>query len=79
MLINRFDTCPKHVLSCDFVDDQFLDRSCVIFSGSQGHIFPGSRASKSYDVQVVERSCDESHVGSYDRFPQSHDLEVTDL
>ena len=57
--------CPKHILSCNIVDDHFLDRSCVIFPGSQGCIFPGSHASKSCDVQVVERS--------YDRFPRSHD------
>ena len=41
---------PKHVWSSDFVDDQFLDRSCVIFPGSWGRRFPGSRADKSRDV-----------------------------
>jgi len=71
MLINGLDTHPKRVLSCDIVDDHFLDRSCVIFPGSWGRIFPGSCASKSRDVQVAERSCD--------RFPQSHDLEVIGL
>jgi len=61
------------------VDDQFLDRSCVIFPGSQGCRFPGSHASKSCDIQVVEGSHNESHVGSCDMFPQSHDAEVTGL
>ena len=43
MLINGLDAHPKRVLSGDVVDDQFLDRSCVIFPGSwvvgsQGHV-----------------------------------------
>jgi len=79
MLINSLDVCPKHVLSCDIVDDQFLDRSCVIFPGSWGCRFPRSRANKSYDVQLVEESHDESHVGSCDMFPQSRDAKVTGL
>ena len=62
MLINRLDVHPKCVLSCDIVDDWFLDRSCVIFPGSQGHRFPGSCASKSRDIQVAEGSHDELHV-----------------
>ena len=65
--------CPKHILSCDIVDDQFLDRSCIIFPGSRGHRFPGSYASKLHDVQVAEGSHDESHVVSCDMFPQSRD------
>jgi len=79
MLINGLDACPKRVLSCDIVDDQFLDRSYVIFPGSQGRRFPGSCADKSRDVQVAEGSRDKSHVGSCDMFPQSHDAEVTGL
>ena len=79
MLINGLDTCPKCILSYDIVDDQFLDRSCVIFSGSQGCRFPGSCADKSRDVQVVEGSRDESCVGSCDMFPRSHDAEVIGL
>ena len=79
MLINRLDACPKRVLSCDIVDDQFLDRSCVIFPGSQGRRFPGSRADKSRDVQVAKGSRDESCVGSCDMFPWSRDAEVTGL
>jgi len=70
---------PKRILSCDIVDDQFLDRLCVIFPGSWGRRFPGSHASKSRDVQVVEGSCDESHIGSCDMFPQSHDAKVMGL
>jgi len=50
VLINGLDARPKRVLSCDIVDDQFLDRSYVIFPGSQGRRFPGSRADKSRDV-----------------------------
>jgi len=79
MLINGLDACPKCVLSCDIVDDQFLDRSCVIFPGSQGHRFPRSCANKSHDVQLAEESCDESRIGSCDMFPQSRDAEVTGL
>ena len=79
MLINRLDAHPKRVLSGDVVDDQFLDRSCVIFPGSRGCRFPGSRADKSRDVQMAEGSCDGSRVGSCDMFPRSHDAEVTDL
>jgi len=79
MLINGLDACPKRVLSCDVVDNQFLDRSCVIFPGSWGRRFPGSRASKSHDVQVMEGSHDESRIGSYDMFPWSRDAEVTGL
>ena len=71
VLINGLDARPKRVLSCDIVDDQFLDRSCVIF--------PGSRADKSRDVQVTEGSRDESRVGSCDMFPWSRDAEVTGL
>jgi len=79
MLINGLDACPKRILSCDIVDDQFLDRSCAIFPGLQGHRFPGSRADKSRDVRVAKGSCDESRVGSCDMFPQSRGLGVTGL
>ena len=79
MSINGLDACPKHVLSGDIADDQFLDRSCVIFPGSRGRRFPGSRADKSCDVRMVEGSHDESRVGSCDKFPQSRDAEVTGL
>ena len=79
MLINRLDVHPKRVLSCDVVDDQFLDRSCVIFPGSRGHRFPGSRADKSRDVRMAEGSRDGSHGGSCDMFPRSRDAEVTGL
>ena len=79
MLINRLDTHPKHVLSGDIVDDHFLDRSCVIFPGSRGRRFPGSRADKSRDVQVTKGSRDESRVGSCDMFPRSCGAEVTGL
>jgi len=79
MLINGLDTHPKRIWSGDIVDNQFLDRSCVIFPGSRGRRFPGSRANKSCDVQVMEGSHDESRVGSCDIFPQSHDAEVTGL
>ena len=71
MLINGLGTHPKHILSCDLVDDQFLDRSCVIFPGSWDCIFPGLCAIKSHDSIVVEGSCD--------RFPRSYDPEVMDL
>jgi len=71
--------CPKCILSCDIVDDQFLDRSCVIFPGSQVCRLPGSCASKSHDIQVVEGSRDESCVGSCDTFPWSCDAEVMGL
>ena len=53
VLINGLDTCPKRVLSGDVVDDQFLDRSCVIFPGSRGRRFPGSHADKSRDAEVT--------------------------
>jgi len=79
VLINGLDTHPKRVLSCDIVDDQFLDRSCVIFPGSRGCRFPGSHADKSRDVQVAKGSRDESHVGSCDMFPRSCGAEVTGL
>jgi len=79
VLINRLDACPKCIWSSDIVDDQFLDRSCVIFPGSWGRRFPGSCADKSCDVQVVEGSHDELRVGSCDRFPQSRDAEVMGL
>jgi len=79
MLINGLDTHPKRVLSCDIVDDQFLDRSCVIFPGSWGRRFPGSRADKSRAVRVAKGSHDESHVGSCDMFPQLRVAEVTGL
>jgi len=79
VLINRLDTHPKHVLSGDIVDDHFLDRSCVIFPGSRGRRFPGSRADKSRDVQVTKGSRDESRVGSCDMFPRSCGAEVTGL
>jgi len=79
VLINGLDARPKRVLSGDIVDDQFLDRSCVIFPGSQGRRFPGSRADKSRDAQVAKGSRDESHVGSCDMFPWSHGLGVTGL
>jgi len=79
VLINRLDTHPKCVLSGDVVDDQFLDRSCVIFPGSWGRRFPGSHADKSRDVQVAKGSRDESRVGSCDMFPQSRGAGVTGL
>ena len=79
MLINRLDARPKRVLSGDVVDDQFLDRSCVIFPGSRGCRFPGSRADKSHDVRVAKGSRDESRVGSCDMFPWSCGLGVTGL
>jgi len=79
MLINGLDACPKCIWLGDIVDDQFLDRSCVIFPGSWGCRFPGSCADKSRDVRVAEGSCDESCVGSCDMFPWSRDAEVTDL
>ena len=79
ILINGLDAHPKRILSCDIVDDHFLDRSCVIFLGSRGCRFPGSRASKLRDIQVAEGSHDESHVGSCDIFPWSRDAEVTGL
>jgi len=79
VLINGLDMRPKRVWSGDIVDDQFLDRSYVIFPGSWGRRFPGSHADKSHDVQVVEGSHDESHVGSCDMFPWSRDAEVMDL
>ena len=79
MLINGLDARPKRVLSGDVVDDQFLDRSCGIFPGSQGRRFPGSCADKSRDVQVAKGSRDESRVGSCDMFPRSRGLGVTGL
>ena len=79
MLINGLDARPKRVLSCDIVDDQFLDRSCIIFPGSRGCRFPGSRADKSCDVRVEKGSRDESHVGSCGMFPRSRGLGVTGL
>ena len=79
VLINGLDVRPKRVWSSDFVDDQFLDRSCVIFPGSRGRRFPGSHVDKSCDVQVVKGSCDESRVGSCDLFPRSRGVEVTGL
>ena len=79
VLINGLDARPKRVLSGDVVDDQFLDRSCVIFPGSRGRRFPGSRADKSCDVRVAKGSHDESHVGSCDMFPWSRGLGVMGL
>ena len=79
VLVNGLDARPKRVWSGDVVDDQFLDRSCVIFPGSWGHRFPGSRADKSRDVRVVKGSRDESHVGSCDMFPRSRGLGVMGL
>ena len=79
MLINGLDTRPKRILSGDIVDDQFLDRLCVIFPGSRGRRFPGSHADKSRDVQVAKGSHDESCVGSCDMFPWSCDAEVMGL
>ena len=79
VLINGLDARPKRVWSGDFVDDQFLDRSCVIFPGSQGRRFPGSHADKLHDVQVVKGSRDELCVGSCDMFPRSRGAEVTGL
>ena len=79
VLINGLDARPKRVLSGDVVDDQFLDRSCVIFPGSRGCRFPGSHADKSRDVQVAKGSHDESHVGSCDMFPWSRGAEVMGL
>ena len=79
MLINGLDARPKRVLSCDIVDDQFLDRSCAIFPGSWGRRFPGSRADKSCGVRVAKGSCDESRVGSCDMFPRSRGLGVMGL
>ena len=69
VLINGFIACPKCILSCDIVDDQSPGRSYVIF--------PGSHAIKSHNIVVAERSCDRSHAGSCDRFPQSSGLWVT--
>jgi len=79
VLINGLDARPKRVLSCDIVDDQFLDRSYVIFPGSRGHRFPGSRADKSCNIRMVEGSHDESRVWSCDMFPWSHDAGVMGL
>jgi len=79
MLINGLDARPKHVWLGVIVDDQFLDRSYVIFPGSWDRRFPGSRANKSHDVRVVEGLRDKSHVGSCDMFPRSRDAEVMDL
>ena len=79
MLINGLDAHPKRVWSGDIVDDQFLDRSCVIFPGSWGRRFPGSCAIWSCDIIGVEGSCDESRVGSCDMFPWSRDAEVMGL
>jgi len=79
VLINGLDARLKRILSYDSVDDQFLDRSCVIFLGSRGRRFPGSRADKSRDVRMAEGSHDESRVGSCDMFPWSHDAEVVGL
>ena len=79
MLINGLDARPKRIWSGDIVDDHFLDRSCDIFPGSQGRRFPGSRADKSRDVQVVKGARDELRVGSCDMFPWSRDAEVTGL
>jgi len=79
VLINGLDARPKRVLLCDIVDDQFLDRSCVIFPGSWGCRFPGSHADKSCDIRMAEGSRDGSHVGSCDMFPWSCDAEVTGL
>jgi len=70
---------PKRVLSGDVVDDQFLDRLCVIFPGSRGCRFPGSCADKSRDVRMAKGSRDESCVGSCDMFPRSRGLGVTGL
>ena len=78
VLINGLDARPKRVWSGDFVDDQFLDRSCVIFPGSRGHRFPGSHADKSRDESYAG-SCDESCAGSCDMFPQSRGAEVAGL
>jgi len=79
VLINGLDTCLKRIWSGDFIDDQFLDRSCVIFPGSRGHRFLGSRADKSRDIWVAKGSRDGSHVGSCDMFPQSRDAGVMGL
>jgi len=79
VLINGLDARPKRVWSYDIVDDQFLGRSCVIFPGSRGRRFPGSRANKSRDVRVAKGSRDESRVGSGDMFPQSRGPGVTGL
>jgi len=79
VLINGLDTYPKHILSYDLVDNQFLDRSCVIFPGSQDHRFLGSHAIWSHDVMEEVGSRDELHIGSCDKFPQSRDLKVMGL
>jgi len=79
VLINGLDACPKRVWSGDIVDDQFLDRLCVIFPGSQGHRFPGSCVDKSHAVRMAEGSRDESRAGSCDMFPWSRDAGVTGL
>jgi len=79
VLINGLDARLKRVWSGDIVDDQFLDRSCVIFPGSRGRRFPGSCASKSHDTRLTKGSRDESCAGSCDRFPRSRDAEVTGL
>ena len=79
VLINRLDTRPMCILSCDIVDDQFLDRSCVIVPGSQGRRFPGSHAIRSRDIIEAEGSHDKSCGGSCDKFPWSRDLKITGL
>ena len=79
VLINRLDVHPKRIWSGDIVDNHFLDRSYVIFPGSWGHRFPGSRADESRDVQVAKGSGDESCVGSCDMFPRSRGAEVMGL
>ena len=79
MLINGLDTRPKRIWSGDIVDDHFLDRSCVIFPGSRGCRFPGSRADKSCDIQVAKGSHEESRVGSCDMFPRSRGAKVMGL
>jgi len=77
VLINRLVVHPKHVLLCNLVNDQFLDRSYVIFPGSCGLTFPGSHAAKLHDIIEAEGSHDGSRIGSCDRFPWSHGLWVT--
>ena len=71
VLINGCVSCPNHIWFCDVFDDQDFGRSCVVF--------PGSHAVRSHDMLGTGRSHDESHDRSYDRFPWSCVLEITQL
>jgi len=74
MLINRLGTCLKRIQSgdcgvtCDYVDDQSLGRSC--------DTFPGSCACISRDLKVVKVSHDQICDRSCDSFPGSHGWRV---